>query len=285
MITILTAILALSASYLAFFYYRKTRQYIKLLIEGGKLYDVQSRELEFAHKKITNFAPVQKTLENDLHAARSSLLASTTKASQIEGQSIQMQASYERKITHIESQRDHILGKFDALQIELADRISKQLQDQEQMTHLTEQVASLKQQRDAAKDLASLNLKSENSDLRRKVNDLERDLAFHKARKEIDPKDFETIKRKATHSDQLYRSMKGLRDLTDERNRNWEQALTHLSTWILTQSPLARAHEPALTQPVGALVGEALERIGASLINTSAHEELAAERNAIQMAD
>ena len=93
------------------------------------------------------------------------------------------------------------------------------------------------------------------------------------------------MRRRAIHNEQLFHSMKSLRDMSDERNRNWESALQTLATWILSSSPVAKPNDPILSQPVGPLVGEALQRIGGSLLGIDAAEELAAERQAIRSAD
>jgi hypothetical protein len=79
--------------------------------------------------------------------------------------------------------------------------------------------------------------------------------------------------------------MKSLRDMAEERNRNWETALKTLATWILSSSNVARPHDPILLKPIGPLVGEALQRIGGSLLDVDAAEELHSEQQTIAAAD
>lgn len=71
---------------------------------------------------------------------------------------------------------------------------------------------------------------------------------------------------KARHAklETLYKSMKGLKELTEERNQNWEKALR-----LLAQATLSSSTNPAnseQTESLGTLVTSALERIGVQLI-------------------
>ena len=79
--------------------------------------------------------------------------------------------------------------------------------------------------------------------------------------------------------------MKSLRDMADERNKNWESALRALSTWILTTGPLAKPNDPILTESIGPIVGEALQRIGGRLISDDEAGERAAEKRAMEIPD
>lgn len=80
----------------------------------------------------------------------------------------------------------------------------------------------------------------------------------------VDPNEIRKVKRKIAQYDRLYASMKGLREMTEERNRNWEVALKKLSGWIIHEHAGAEARLP---EHIGPLVGRALELIGAQLID------------------
>ena len=72
--------------------------------------------------------------------------------------------------------------------------------------------------------------------------------------------------------------MKGLRELAEERNRNWETALRHFSLHILKEGP----DSPAAGLALAPLVVNALEKIGTSLVIETAHEAAQAERAQLQ---
>ena len=75
----------------------------------------------------------------------------------------------------------------------------------------------------------------------------------------VKPADLKKYKQKATSLDQLYHSMKGLRDMADARSKNWQTALSALSLHITGKK--ADTYES-----FGELVGEALEKVGAVLV-------------------
>lgn len=90
---------------------------------------------------------------------------------------------------------------------------------------------------------------------------------FEQKAKALDPGELRKLKRKIAQYDRLYSSMKGLREMSEERNRNWEVALRKLSLWVLAEEGETR---PDLAQlPIGPLVAKSLQAIGAQLIDES----------------
>ncbi len=78
--------------------------------------------------------------------------------------------------------------------------------------------------------------------------------------RQVNPEEHQRTRRKAKQMEQLYTSMKSLKELADERIKNWEVALMHLSSHVLE-----RPFDPKA--PIGATVGAALEKIGARLVD------------------
>ena len=82
------------------------------------------------------------------------------------------------------------------------------------------------------------------------------------------------LRRKVAQYDRLYASMKGLREMSEERNRNWEIALRKLSAWIITHSGPGAGRAPVVVPAaLGPLVAKALQVAGAQLIDD--HELMA----------
>lgn len=84
------------------------------------------------------------------------------------------------------------------------------------------------------------------------------------------------LKVRHTKLETLYKSMKGLKELTDERNQNWEKALRLLSQAVLVGK--ADVVDSINSQPLTAMVTRALDEIGAKLVideHTNPSEELA----------
>lgn len=72
------------------------------------------------------------------------------------------------------------------------------------------------------------------------------------------------LKHKIVELHHLYQTMKGLKELAEERNYNWESALKKFSRWILrnTDSKYLSQENP----PLGPMVADALEIIGEQLL-------------------
>ena len=107
---------------------------------------------------------------------------------------------------------------------------------------------------------------------------------FNQAREEfgqVKPEDLLRVQQKNARLEQLYISMKGLRELAEERNKNWETALRYFAGHVL-QKPLDATIQ---NQSIGQLVGEALEKIGAHLVIETRAEAAEAEAAAVAAAD
>lgn len=84
--------------------------------------------------------------------------------------------------------------------------------------------------------------------------------------RKVDPKETKKYKQKSSQYEQLYTSMKSLREMAEERNENWETALRKLSMHVLGEGKYTES------SPIGELVGEALERIGTRLVEDDQEE-------------
>ena len=122
----------------------------------------------------------------------------------------------------------------------------------------------------AQKDLDTLqskvvSLTNENLALQKKIQTLETD-TIEKMREE--QKQFESdilkLKKNLINSSFLYKGMRGLKEMAEERNRNLEVAVRTLSGWVLKQKNIEFDEDS--TSPIGPILGEALESIGSSLI-------------------
>ncbi len=73
--------------------------------------------------------------------------------------------------------------------------------------------------------------------------------------------EFASYRRKYKHFSRLYSTMRGLKEMVEERNQNWEIALRALSTWVCQKN-----NKNISSEKIGVLVGEALEAIGETLL-------------------
>lgn len=91
----------------------------------------------------------------------------------------------------------------------------------------------------------------------------------------ITAEEVQDAKRRAAHYEKLYYGMKSLREMSDDRSRNWETALRQLSIFVLENSakiagiPTTSKREISPNMPLGPLIGEALEVAGGRLVDDS----------------
>lgn len=102
------------------------------------------------------------------------------------------------------------------------------------------------------------------ADAEKRAQEAERELKKMQALlKDADPRENQKHRRKVSEMERLYQSMKGLREMAEERNQNLEVAARKLASHITGRSDILDDGRPA---PLGPLVGEALEKIGATLV-------------------
>lgn len=139
--------------------------------------------------------------------------------------------------------------------------------------------ANARAERDHRAEAARDELQSKLKETHARVSELANKLAraedraeeLRKRAAEANPEELKQARHKAAQYARMYESMKGLRDMAEERNVNWEVALRHLATWILDHTQPKRAARP--DQTLGQIVGEALERVGARLVDAREDHE------------
>jgi hypothetical protein len=89
----------------------------------------------------------------------------------------------------------------------------------------------------------------------------------------MSPDDLVRFKRKAGQYYKLYMSMKGMREMAEDRNRNWELALQKLAGWVVTKTAGQERTQTLAKSGIGPLVGEALEKIGTQIMEHSEADE------------
>jgi chromosome segregation ATPase len=275
--TMLTFICALSTilfGVVAFLYFKRSKDLQGILAEGAKKFEQQHEELTMVRKRLAAAADAQASLESDLRQMKQTHEVEGARNAKIVGELLNTQATMERKLANAEAQRDHILGKYEALNDEREHFLSERSDSEQLVRTLEAECNRLQNELGAAARKSEAIAATELQSLRGRIRQLEQELANKNAAGTADPKELDAMRRRANQNEQLYLSMKSLREMAEERNKNWETALKKLATWILTSSHLAQAKDPALLQSIGPLVGEALERIGGKLVDGEDSDEI-----------
>lgn len=174
----------------------------------------------------------------------------------------------------LEQEANHLSLREEMRRIELKKEHLEE-ENRELMTQIREaeqlKSASMKELRGAALE-SDMKLKAETAHLRQQLDEwrqkahtLEGEnrkmkVVFSK----VDPAESSRIRVKAKEMERLFQSMKGLRELAEERNNNLEVAVRKLAAYIIRKPETLADGSLA---PLGPMVGEALESIGARLVD------------------
>ena len=177
--------------------------------------------------------------------------------------------SLEIKLKRVQLNNDHLKEETTALVNQLKEAQSNKKQaisDQKENTQqaITETQKQLSQtEEELKKAIAKVKeLYRTNKKLKHNEENLKKIL------RKVDPTENRKNKNRAEKMEQLYTTMKGLRDMSEERNLNWELALRKLSSHIL-QIP-----DQPKDAKIGELVGKALEFIGTEILTEKEESQL-----------
>lgn len=160
------------------------------------------------------------------------------------------------------SQKEHLLEQISVLTSQLSENVREKKAATDEANQLRAQME------DRAREMGE-GLRKEISELQQKLSEAKRERSqavgqFEKMKAEtglVKPEELRRWQLKVARLEQLYASMKGLREMAEERNENWETALRYFAAHVL-----GRQFDTLEGASIGALVGEALEKIGATLV-------------------
>lgn len=268
MLTFICASSAIVLAVLAYLNFKRTEQLRGILAQGAQKFEHQYEQLSMTRKRLEAAADVHSSLEQELRQLKQTQQVEGARNAKIVGELLNTQALMERKLGDVEAQRDQILSKYEALSDEREHLLSERSDSEQLVKTLEAECDRLQNELDRADKRNSSAHRDELNRMRLRLNQLETELKKRGEATAPDTADLESIRRKAAQNEQLFLSMKSLREMAEERNKNWEIALRKLSTWILTSSHIAQPKDPVLLQSsIGPLVGEALERIGCNLLD------------------
>ncbi|MES2745472.1 MAG: hypothetical protein V4655_08590 [Bdellovibrionota bacterium] len=178
-------------------------------------------------------------------------------------ESVRLKTELEGIQAKFDSQKEHLLEQITVLTSQLSENV------REKKAALDEANTLRLQMDDKARE-QSEGLRIQLNELHGKLVEAKRDRSslqtqIDKLKNEtglVKPEELRRWQLKVARLEQLYASMKGLREMAEERNENWETALRYFAAHVL-----GRKMDALQGASIGALVGEALEKIGATLVN------------------
>ena len=234
--------LLLGVTALAFYFVQKTRNLNILLLEASGRIELTRRHSQRVESE--SFA-----LQDNFLKTKKNLEESYTRIEQLKKENEAKSADFEAKVQALFSQtseaKRHLaegqtLLEERTLELRFLEKETRSFPNEEKQT-LTEKNAAL-EALVAEKELKIQAQLLESEHLRRDLDD---------------------NKRRLSNAEHLYQTMKGLREMAEERNENWEKALTIFSKDILRKQNIA-FQEGKLN--LGELVGTALEALKEELI-------------------
>ena len=238
--------------------WRKAQSFYALLLESSNQIDALKDELKNVDRDRTKAIEKLQQLKDQSQRVEKQLNHQSTKLEQdykvIESRAL----AAEESVAGLTLKYEHYRSQAEVLtrQLRESDDELKEVQTKLSYVHgkHQEQVDKLKSQWNAEQQMLQ----------KRLFEHQKSEASSRKAASMVDAAELNDAKRKAAHFESLYRAMRGQREMAEERNRNWEVALRKLSQWIITRQGGVR--EKA-SENLGPLVGQALEVVGAQLID------------------
>ena len=241
------------------------------------------KRLENLNALLSEAAERYQTARSDAQAAEVKLQKSRKDTADISARLTQLEkqkATKEQQLSTLQKDHDKALEEVNeklarltdhsqAQQKALAEQLSEAIRDKHQAL---EQLNKLSSQKTNLSPKELKELESKLSQLSEEYKRIKSELnkAQHLIGKQnevlkvANPKIVRKIQAKVSKLETLYASMKGLKDMSEERNQNWETALRYMAAHI-TQKDVD------LTAPMGAVVGPALEMLGKQLVVDDEH--------------
>jgi hypothetical protein len=254
----------------AVYYWRRAASLYSLLVEGANRFEeirqrnqMLEKTLTKAEQKFTQHKDHVQRLEKSLDEARSRAAEALKKLDGHDHDHRMQSEKFELQKTYFEKQ-------MKALEAQFKDSEASKVQIEAALEKSTRE---LKLQAGAASEEMQVRIK----DLELRLREKEAELNTADSRlRQTDPEELRKLKRRIAQYERLYGSMRGLKEMTEERNRNWEVALSKLSQHILGEHGV---RQPDMPKTIGPLVAEALQAIGAQLIDDNEITGAGSERH------
>ncbi|SMF71227.1 hypothetical protein [Pseudobacteriovorax antillogorgiicola] len=255
--------LAVAAAAFALVYAFLTRkQFLNskaLAREASAQVDKTQKKVQKLENQASQHQKAVQQLRDSLQAAEKKLAESQKRLHSKDDDVAKVKADFDAQLVIETRKRDHVEEQNKALTEQLAQAVREKKEAQTEAEQLSSKAVSKDELKSAKGDLEKLQkqlqqARKENKSLKHQVEKAREILS------KVKPGELKRLKVKANRMEQLYTSMKGLREMAEERNQNWETALRLMAVHITGKS----VDDKAATAP---LVGEALEAIGSNLVH------------------
>ncbi|MFW7377818.1 MAG: hypothetical protein ACOH5I_03280 [Oligoflexus sp.] len=253
-------ILALVFAFYAFMSRKQVLDVRALLVDAGVKSQQQRERLKQAENQATQSQKQLSQVNEQLKKLEKKSADARVRQEQLEKELQQARSQTEDQVQLVRRQLEHQTEQNQVLTAQLSEAIREKKQIQEQATqlekNLEKQSSSITQELEAKLAVAQENYKTLKNEHKRSLQKLNK---LQSLLKTVDPAETKRLKARLSRTEQLYKSMKGLREMAEERNQNWETAIRLLAAHITNKSVMDHK------EPIGPILGEALQKIGSSL--------------------
>ena len=196
----------------------------------------------------------QRKLQDEVERLRSEIKT-------FENQRTQEQEERQKEIRRLGDELAHHREQSEVLAQQLKDTVANSVELKQQASERNKERSE--QQKEALRSAKTENgrLQGELSQLKAKLKRTEATMSKLKdTLAQHGPDRLADSERRAKQYYGFYNILKGKLEMAEDRCRNWEQALKHLSLWILKRNPLEKT--VPMTENLGVLVGQAIEVTG-----------------------
>jgi chromosome segregation ATPase len=272
---ILAAVVAVVGCVSALLTRRKLQETQALLADTALRFDALSKQLKLAEQQ-------SKTLQDSSDKTKQQAALADRQLEDVKlrlhekSQEVERhKAELNEQVKRIELQKEHLKEQVAAMTGQLSEAVREKKAVLSELEKLQKETAD--NQLKVTEQLRGQLREAQQATQQAKREKQQIEAQMQRLRSEsvsVSPEEIKKYRLKVARMEQLYTSMKGLRDMAEERNQNWETALRHFALYILDGQSAGLS--PA--RPIGPLVGEALEKIGATLLVETASEAAQAER-------
>ena len=179
---------------------------------------------------------------------------------------IRLKTEFDPTTQKLQSQKEHLLEQVQVLTQQLSEVVKEKKLYSDELVTLQRTLDDKARQMNEATRIQLNDVQAQLQSARRDRQAAQSQLEKLKLESGlVKPEELKRWQLKVARLEQLYATMKGLRELAEERNENWETALRFFALHILGKTPALSAESS-----IGSLVGEALEKIGATLVDDDA---------------
>ena len=269
-VIILLSIVTLAALSLAFVYYSRSANLYALVADASSQSEAAKKSQQRAEYELKQIRDKLEETREQMHKSERSLDDARCRLQNVAQEKNDLKKSFEAKGEQERRQLEHLSEQVKVLSEQLAEAVAEKQRVTRERDELvsgadSKAKAQLKPLQDEVRSLRQHNQDQE-KELKKAKSDVEKAVAVLKT---VDPIQMKKYKQRLASMEQLIVSMRGLRELAEERSQNYELALRKLSCYIVKAPETESAGAP-----LGPLVGEALEKIGATFFEDDVNAPL-----------